>query len=25
VPLESERERTGNFRRPPFLNNMGYD
>jgi len=25
VPLESERERTGNSRRPPFLNNMGYD
>ena len=23
VLLESERERTGNFRRPPFLNNMG--
>ncbi len=25
VSLESERERTGNLRRPPFLNNMGYD
>ena len=25
VHLESERERTGNFRRPPLLNNMGYD
>ncbi len=25
VPLESERERIGNFRRPPFLNRMGYD
>ncbi len=25
VPLETERERTDNFRRPPFLNNMGYD
>ena len=25
APLESERERTGNFRRPSFLNSMGYD
>ncbi len=25
MPVESERERTDNFRRPPFLNNMGYD